>query len=152
MIDNQIVVCELKDEQYGLDISRIYEIIRLQPITVVPQAPLYVDGVINLRGRIIPVVDLAVRFGMPRSKATKASRIVVAGSGDVRVGLIVDGVSEVLIVPEDAIEPTPDAVSTPADAHYLRGIAKLGGTLVILLEMDALFGGEERITALGRAA
>ena len=151
MSENQIVVCELKDERYGLDISRVYEIIRFQPITVVPQAPSYVEGVINLRGRIVPVVDLAVRFGMPRSTATKASRIVVAGSGDIRVGLIVDGVSEVLMIPDDAIEPTPAAVSSTTESHYLRGIAKLGEVLVILLEMDALFGQDDR-AALGRAA
>jgi len=151
MSEYQIVVCELKNERYGLDISRVYEIIRFQPITVVPQAPSYVEGVINLRGRIVPVVDLAVRFGMPRSTETKASRIVVAGSGDIRVGLIVDGVSEVLMIPDEAIEPTPAAVTTPAESHYLRGIAKLGEALVILLEMDALFGQDERL-ALGRAA
>jgi purine-binding chemotaxis protein CheW len=151
MEENQIVVCELKEELYGLDISRVYEIIRLQPITVVPQAPSYVEGVINLRGRIVPIVDLAVRFGLSHSKATKASRIVVAGAGDIRVGLIVDGVSEVLILPEGAIEPTPAAVSDSTDAHYLRGIAKLGEQLVILLAMDALFNSEVS-EVLARAA
>jgi purine-binding chemotaxis protein CheW len=144
MDEMQIVVCELKEELYGLDISRVYEIIRLQPITVVPQAPKYVEGVINLRGRIVPVVDLSMRFGMAHSEATKASRIIVAGTGDLRVGLIVDGVSEVLMIREDAIEPTPAAVSTAQDSKYLRGIAKLGDHLVILLEMDALFGKEDR--------
>jgi len=151
MQENQIVVCELKDQRYGLEISRVYEIIRLQPITVVPQAPSYVDGVINLRGRIVPVVDLAVRFGLGRSTPTKASRIVVAGSGEIRVGLIVDSVSEVLMVREDAVEPTPTAVSVSEDASYLRGIAKLGDRLVILLGMDELFGQDER-QILGRVA
>jgi purine-binding chemotaxis protein CheW len=140
MSENQIVVCELKNESYGLDIARVFEIIRLQPITAVPQAPQFVDGVINLRGRIIPVVDLSVRFGMPRSVATKASRIVVAGTRDTRVGLVVDGVSEVLMISDDAIEATPAAVTGAADGGALRGIARIGEQLVILLELDSLIG------------
>ncbi|HJX68320.1 MAG TPA: chemotaxis protein CheW [Candidatus Limnocylindrales bacterium] len=146
----QIVVCELADEHYGLDIARVFEIIRHQPITPVPRAPSFVKGVINLRGRIIPVVDLRARFGMPEVEPTKETRIVVAESPSTRVGLIVDGVSEVLLVPADAIEQTP-AVASGADGEYLRGIAKLGGRLVLLLELDGLFGAEER-TALAGAA
>jgi purine-binding chemotaxis protein CheW len=146
----QIVVCELADEHYGLDIAKVFEIIRHQPITPVPRAPTFVKGVINLRGRIIPVVDLRARFGMPEVEPTKETRIVVAESPSTRVGLIVDGVSEVLHVPADAIEQTP-AVAAGADAEYLRGIAKLGGRLVLLLELDGLFGAEER-TALAGAA
>jgi purine-binding chemotaxis protein CheW len=146
----QIVVCELGDEHYGLDIARVFEIIRHQPITAVPRAPSFVKGVINLRGRIIPVVDLRARFGMPEVEPTKETRIVVAESPSTRVGLIVDSVSEVLLVPTDAVEPTP-AVAGGADAEYLRGIAKLGGRLVLLLELDGLFGVEER-TALAGAA
>jgi purine-binding chemotaxis protein CheW len=136
--ENQIVVCELKDERYGLDISRVYEIIRLQPITAVPRAPHYVEGVINLRGRIIPIVDLCVRFGMPRSKSTRASRIIVTGSCDSRVGLVVDGVSEVLMVPEDAIEEAPAAVMTASESASLKGIARVGDYLVMLLDLDKL--------------
>jgi purine-binding chemotaxis protein CheW len=116
----------------------------------VPRAPSFVKGVINLRGRIIPVVDLRARFGMPEVEPTKETRIVVAESPSTRVGLIVDSVSEVLLVPTDAVEPTP-AVAGGADAEYLRGIAKLGGRLVLLLELDGLFGVEER-TALAGAA
>jgi purine-binding chemotaxis protein CheW len=136
--ETQIVVCALKNESYGLDISRVFEIIRLQPVTAVPQAPRYVDGVINLRGRLIPIVDLSVRFGMPRSTPTRDSRIVVTGTCDTRVGLVVDGVSEVLLVSDDAVEPTPAAVTNTADAASLKGIARVGDHLVILLELDAL--------------
>ncbi len=143
MGDSQVVVCELKDERYGLDIRRVYEIIRLQPITVLPDAPAFVDGVINLRGRIVPVVDLAVRFGLPRSSASKSSRIVVAGVGEARVGLVVDGVSEVLMVPEEAVETTP-SVAASAGSSHVRGIAKLGEDLVILLDVDALCGEQEQ--------
>jgi purine-binding chemotaxis protein CheW len=150
MSEFQIVVCELADEHYGLDISAVYEIIRLQPITAVPAAPAFVEGVINLRGRIIPVVDLASRFGLPRADTTKASRIVVAGTAGMRVGLVVDGVSEVLMVAEDAIEKTPEVVAD-ADSAYIRGIAKLAGSLVILLDLDSLFGEADR-ARMARAA
>ena len=146
----QIVVCELADEHYGLDIARVFEIIRHQPVTPVPRAPSFVKGVINLRGRIIPVVDLRGRFGMAEAEATKESRIVVAESGATRVGLIVDSVSEVLLVPLDAVEATPE-VAAGDDAEYLRGIAKLGDRLVLLLELDGLFGLEEQQQLAGAA-
>jgi purine-binding chemotaxis protein CheW len=139
----QIVVCELADEHYGLDIAKVFEIIRHQPITPVPRAPFFVKGVINLRGRIIPVVDLRGRFGMPEAEPTKETRIVVAESSHTRVGLIVDSVSEVLLVPAESVESTPE-VAAGADAEYLRGIAKLAERLVLLLELDGLFGLEER--------
>lgn len=146
----QIVVFELGEERYGLDIATVYEIIRHQPITAVPQAPAFVEGVINLRGRIIPVVDLRDRFGMATGELTKASRIVVAEAAGTRVGLIVDGVSEVLMVPADAVEATPE-VAAGAEAAYLRGIAKLGERLIILLALDGLFG-EADATAIAAVA
>jgi purine-binding chemotaxis protein CheW len=148
--ETQIVVFELGDERYGLDIAAVYEIIRHQPITAVPQAPAFVEGVINLRGRIIPVVDLRDRFGMATGELTRASRIVVAEAAGTRVGLVVDGVSEVLMVPADAIEPTPE-VAAGVDAAYLRGIAKLGERLIILLELDGLFGDSD-VAALADVA
>ncbi len=146
----QVVVCELADERYGLDIAKVFEIIRHQPITAVPRSPSFVKGVINLRGRIIPVVDLRERFGMYGAEPTKETRIVVAESSTTRVGLIVDSVSEVLLVPADAIEPTPE-VAAGSDAEYLRGIAKLGDRLVLLLELDGLFGIEEQSALSGAA-
>lgn len=144
----QIVVCELADEHYGLDIAKVYEIIRQQPITPVPRAPAFVKGVINLRGRIIPVVDLRGRFEMPEVEATKETRIVVAESGSTRVGLIVDSVSEVLLLPADSVEPTPQVA---AGDDYMRGIAKLGDRLVLLLELDGLFGTDEQMALAGAA-
>ena len=145
----QIVVCELADEHYGLDIAKVFEIIRHQPITPVPRAPVFVKGVINLRGRIIPVVDLRGRFGMVEVEPTKETRIVVAESSATRVGLIVDSVSEVLLLPLDSVEATPGVAG--ADAEYLRGIAKLGDRLVLLLELDGLFGLEEQGALAGAA-
>ena len=146
----QIVVCELADEHYGLDIAKVFEIIRHQPITPVPRAPAFVKGVINLRGRIIPVVDLRGRFGMAEAEPTKETRIVVAESSNTRVGLVVDSVSEVLLLALESVESPPD-VAAGADAEYLRGIANLGDRLVLLLELDGLFGLEEQGALAGAA-
>lgn len=146
----QIVICELSDEHYGLDIAKVLEIIRHQPITPVPRSPIFVKGVINLRGRIIPVVDLRERFGMPAADPTKETRIVVTESGATRVGLIVDSVSEVLLLPEATVEATPE-VAAGEDAEYLRGIAKIGDRLVLLLELDGLFDVEDRRALAGAA-
>jgi purine-binding chemotaxis protein CheW len=146
----QIVVCELADEHYGLDIAKVFEIIRHQPITPVPRSPSFVKGVINLRGRIIPVVDLRERFGMRQAAPTKETRIVVAESAATRVGLIVDSVSEVLMLPWESVEATPD-VAAGADADYLRGIAKLGDRLVLLLELGGLFDIEDQRALAGAA-
>jgi purine-binding chemotaxis protein CheW len=146
----QIVVCDLADEHYGLDIATVFEIIRHQPITPVPRSPAFVKGVINVRGQIIPVVDLRGRFNMSEVEPTKETRIVVAESSSTRVGLIVDSVSEVLLLPTDAIEPTPD-VAAGTDAEYLRGIAKLGDRLVLLIELNGLFGVENQAALAGVA-
>ena len=137
-METQIVVFALGDERYGLEISAVYEIIRRLPITAVPQAPASVEGVINLRGRIIPVVNLRDRFGLPAAATSAASRIVVCDANANRVGLIVDGVSEVLMVPADAIEPTPE-VAMGTNTEYVRGVAKLADQMIILLDLAHLF-------------
>ncbi|MGA3031591.1 MAG: chemotaxis protein CheW [Candidatus Limnocylindrales bacterium] len=146
MSEFQIVVCQLGDESYGLDIGSVYEIIRFQESTAVPTAPSFVDGVINLRGRIIPVMDLSSRFGMARSATTKSTRIIVAGTDGMRVGLVVDAVTEVLMVSEETVEPTPQ-VASGYDSTYIRGISKLGSELVILLDLGALFADQIRARA-----
>jgi purine-binding chemotaxis protein CheW len=145
MSEFQVVVCKLGDELYGLDIGSVYEIIRFQESTAVPTAPDFVDGVINLRGRVIPVMDMASRFGMERSATTKSTRIIVAGTAGMRVGLVVDAVTEVLMIAEEAVEATPGVASGNGSA-YIRGIAKLAEQLVILLDLTALFS-EQAITA-----
>ena len=138
MSEFQVVVCQLGDESYGLDIGSVFEIIRFQECTAVPASPSFVDGVINLRGRIIPVMDMASRFGLRRSETTKSTRIIVAGTAEMRVGLVVDAVTEVLMVADEAVEATPE-VASGHDSAYIRGIAKLAGELVILLDLKALF-------------
>jgi len=146
----QIVVCELGHEHYGLDVARVIEIIRHQPITPVPRSPVFVKGVMNLRGRIIPVVDLRARFGMPEAEPTKDTRIVVADGSSTRVGLVVDAVSEVLFVPTASLEPTP-GVASGVETEYLRGIAKLDDRLILLLELDGLFRIEDQSPLAGAA-
>lgn len=143
--EHQLVVFELGTERYGLDIAVVHEIIRHQPVTAVPQAPAFLDGVINLRGWIVPVVDLRRRLGMTAAAVTRDSRIVVTEVEGARVGLIVDGVSEVRMVPGAAIE-RPPAAATLGDASCVRGIAKLDDRLVILLDLGGLFAEADRAT------
>ena len=141
--ERQLVVFELAAELYGVEIARVHEIIRLPAVTRVPRAPAFVEGIINLRGKVIPVVDLRRRFGLPMADHTRASRIVVVELGDQVVGIIVDGVSEVLRVNTSIVEP-PSPVVTGIDSEYLQGIAKLPDRLVILLDLDRVFAVEER--------
>jgi purine-binding chemotaxis protein CheW len=141
--ERQLVVFQLAAELYGVDIARVHEIIRLQTVTRVPRAPAFVEGVINLRGKVIPVVDLRRRFGLPSADHTRASRIVVVEIGDQVVGIVVDGVSEVLRVNAATVEP-PSPVVTGMDSDYVRGIAKLPERLVILLDLDRVLAREER--------
>jgi purine-binding chemotaxis protein CheW len=148
MSEFQVVVCRLGKECYGLDIGSVYEIIRFQEPTAVPTAPRFVDGVINLRGRIIPVVDLSSRFGMPRGVATKSTRIIVAGTSGTHIGLVVDAVTEVLILSDEKVEQMPSMASAD-DAAYVKGVAKLANELVILLDLAALFSEDG---AIDRAA
>ena len=103
-MEKQLVVFELSNEHYGVDISSVESIIKMQAITVVPQAPTFVEGVTNLRGSVLPVIDLRKRFGLMQEDSTKNSRIVVVSIRGTKVGMIVDAVSEVLRVPEEAIQ------------------------------------------------
>jgi purine-binding chemotaxis protein CheW len=141
--EQQLVVFHLGAELYGVEIARVHEIIRLMQVTRVPRAPSFVEGVINLRGKVIPVVDLRRRFGLPQAEHTRASRIVVVELSDHVVGIIVDGVSEVLRVNTSTVEP-PSPVVAGIDSEYLHGIAKLSDRLVILLDLDRILAREER--------
>ena len=133
--ERQLVVFQLGAELYAVEISRVHEIIRLQSVTRVPRAPSFVEGVINLRGKVISVINLRGRFGLPVAEHTRASRIVVVDINDQVIGMVVDSVSEVLRVHTSTIEPPSPAVAG-IDSEYLQGIAKLPERLVILLELD----------------
>ena len=142
-MESQLVVFDLANEHYGLDIGTVESIIKMQPITAVPRAPSFVEGVTNLRGTVLPVIDLRRRFGLPIQEDTKDTRIVVVEMNDSTVGMVVDGVSEVLRVDEEAIEP-PSPIVTTVDSAFITGIAKLDERLVILLDMGKVLNGEEQ--------
>ncbi|MCL4553285.1 MAG: chemotaxis protein CheW [Candidatus Marsarchaeota archaeon] len=133
--EEQLVVFDIGDEVYGVDISRVQEIIRMQTITQVPGAPPFVEGVINLRGKIIPVIDLHGRFRIEAAETSNSSRIVVVEDKGQVLGMVVDAVSEVHRIPINCIEP-PSSIVAGADSDFIRGIAKLEEKLIILLQLD----------------
>jgi len=137
--EEQLVSFKIENEEFGVNIEEVQEIIRLPEITRVPQAPFFVEGVINLRGNILPVIDLRKRFDLEATKKTNATRIVVANVDGKTTGIIVDAVSEVLRLPKDSIEPPPPIVAG-IEAKYLRGIGKLneGKRLLILLNLKEI--------------
>jgi len=131
-----LVIFALGDEQYGVDIDSVESIIRPKSITAVPRAPDFVEGVTNLRGTVLPVVNLHRRFGLPEQNAGKDTRIIVAESDGNKVGMMVDAVLEVRRVPEAAIEP-PSPLVTTVDSAFITGIAKVGDDrLIILLDLE----------------
>ncbi len=138
----QLVVFQLAKETYGVDISSVREIIRMQAITDVPKTPDFVEGVINLRGKVIPVIDLHKRFDLPAIEETQHTRIMVVEVENVTVGMIVDSVSEVLRIPTDSIDPPPPVISG-VDAAYLRGVGKLDNRLIILLDLAQILQKKE---------
>lgn len=135
--EDQMVVFQLTEQTYGINIDAVFEIIRMEAITRVPRTPHFVEGVINLRGKIIPVIDLCKRFNLPLAERTSSSRIIIVDVGGNTIGMIVDGVSEVLRVPLDSIEPPPPMIHG-IESAYLRGIAILEGRLVILLNLEKI--------------
>jgi purine-binding chemotaxis protein CheW len=122
-------------EEYGVDVRLVQEIIRVSEITQVPRAPEFIKGVINLRGRIIPVVDLKRKLGLGDVEVARQSRIVVVKIKERLIGLLVDGASQVLKVPVSTIEAAPDEV-TEIDTTAIRGVAKLTGRLIILMDLN----------------
>lgn len=134
-MEQQLVIFNLDSEYYGLDIAKVEGIIKIQEITKMPKAPSFVEGVTNLRGMVVPVIDLRKRFSLPPQELTRESRIVIVHMGNTKVGMMVDGVSEVLRVPEEAIEQTPPMIST-VDTAFIMGIAKLDERLVTLLDLE----------------
>lgn len=130
----QMVVLDLGSEYYGVDISNVREIIRMQTITRVLGAPPYVEGIINIRGQVIPVVDLRKRLELTVGEQTSVSRIVLVTINGKDIGVIVDAVIEVLCIPRSSIEPVSSMVSS-IESDYLRGIAKLESRLIILLDL-----------------
>jgi purine-binding chemotaxis protein CheW len=137
--ETQFVVCVVAGERYGIEVGTVHEIIRLAAITALPGAGQAFSGVINLRGRVIPVMDLRRQFGLPDAAPTRFSRIVVADGGGALVGLVVDAVNEVVRIAASAIEPTP-ALTGGASTEHLTGIARATDGLIVVLDLERLLG------------
>ncbi len=133
-MEKQLVIFELANEFYGIDIALVESIIKIQTITQLPKSPAYVRGVTNLRGSVLPVIDLRTRFAINSSEDTRQTRIIIVTMGVIKVGVVVDGVSEVLRVSDELIEPLPAMISS-VNSAFLKGIVRLENRLIILLEL-----------------
>ncbi|MDP6071591.1 MAG: chemotaxis protein CheW [SAR202 cluster bacterium] len=149
--EEQLVVFDLAAEAFGGDIGSVRNIIRMQDITRVPGAPGFVEGIINLRGNVIPVIDLRKRFDIPVNELHKDNRIVVMDIGGQDMGVVVDAVTEVLRISAAAVEP-PSSVITTADSVYLQGIVKMESRMVILPNLDKVLTDSEKGTVRDMAA
>lgn len=137
----QLVTFGIGSEEFAVDILSVQEINRMMALTRVPQSPPEVEGVINLRGKIIPVVDLRKRFGMSRAEKSDQSRIVVVEVHGRTIGFIVDRVNEVLRISSKIVEPAPNMVCS-VDSDFIAGVGKLEDRLLILLDLGRLFTAE----------
>ncbi len=136
---SQVVVLRVHDNNYAVPIGRVQEIVRVPEITPLPEAPAGVEGIINLRGRVLPVVDLPARLGFGRAEQARAARVVVAKMADGEkqdIGLLVDGVSKVLRISPEDVEPASE-VAQNGHETLVQGVAKIDSRLVLLLDLDA---------------
>lgn len=139
----QLVTFNLVGEEFGLPILDVREIIRMVEVTPVPHSPDFVEGVINLRGQILPVIDLRKRFNLESSVANEDTRIVVVEINKNLIGLIVDGVNEVLRIPSETVNPAPQIVSSGIGAEYIQGIAHYNEKMIILVDLERVFSSDE---------
>lgn len=144
--EGKYLTFSLADEEYGIGILKVKEIIGMMSITSVPQTPGFVKGVINLRGKVIPVVDLRLKFGMESTEYTERTCIIVvevtSNNGYVLIGIVVDAVSEVLNIREEDIEDTP-TFGARLNTGYILGMAKVDGAVKILLDIDKVLSSDE---------
>ena len=144
--EGKYLTFSMASEEYGIGILKIKEIIGMMSITTVPQTPEFIKGVINLRGKVIPVIDLRLRFGMTANDYTERTCIIVVEipgvSGTVMIGIVVDSVSEVLSIKGDEIEETP-TFGTRLNTDYILGMAKMDGGVKILLDIDRVLSRDE---------
>jgi purine-binding chemotaxis protein CheW len=139
----QLVIFRLAKEEYGLPITKVQEINRLVPITKLPQTPSFMEGIINLRGRVIPVIDLRKRFQLAAAEQSEDNRIIIVEVNGQTVGVIVDAVTEVVRLAAASIEPPPPTFII--DAQYIHGVGKLDDRLLILLDIDRILTSQEEI-------
>jgi purine-binding chemotaxis protein CheW len=146
-MEQQLVIFELGEENYGVEISAIESIIKMQPITKVPHSPSFVEGITNLRGTVLPVIDLRKRFDLPPAERSRDTRIVVTNLGDKKVGMTVDSVSEVLTIQSNLVEPPPSMISS-GHTEFLQGIVKISDRLIILLNLERILNDQEQESLL----
>jgi purine-binding chemotaxis protein CheW len=133
--DLKLIVFQLGDEEYAIEVDYIQSIERMQPVTRIPGTPSYVIGVMNLRGVITPVINLRARFGLPAKAHDDSTRILVIADDGVEIGFVVDGANDVVDVPAEKIEPTPEVVGGVQE-DYLRGVVKEEDRLFTLLNLE----------------
>jgi len=148
--DVQLVIFKLANEDYGLPIQKVQEINRIVPVTRLPQTPDFMEGIINLRGRVIPVVDLRKRFGLNAKPHEDDTRIMIVDIDGQTVGIIVDAVNEVVQMQGSSIEPPPPTFIL--DARYIEGVGKLENRLIILLNIDQVLTSQETIALKGTSS
>ncbi len=135
----QIVVFELDEEEYAIEISDVREILKARDVTPIPNTPDFIEGIINVRGKIVVVLDLEQRFNLERESTAKKLHIMVSEQGENTYGASVDEVTEVLRIPKDSIEPAPAIISEKIQADYVKGIGILENRLLILLDLNKVF-------------
>jgi len=142
--ERQLILFNLGKGIYGIPIENVFEIKKMEEITVVPKAPKFIEGVINLRGNVVPVVDLRKRFGMEKSEITKRTKIIIVEIGKRQFGLVVDSVAEVVSLSNEQIEPSLPTVSG-LKAEFINGIGKMSEKLIIILEISRILQSNEDI-------
>lgn len=140
----QLVSFELEGEEYGIDVLAVREIIRMPTITKMPNAPDYMDGIINLRGTVVPIVSLRKRFGLCERDEDNSCRILVMEVGENLTGFVVDAVAEVIRISSAEIQPPPPIAQSNAAQDCITGVVNHGGRLLITLDLERLFGDEEK--------
>lgn len=135
----QLVIFKLGREEYGVSILQVQEIKRITDITRVPHTPDYIKGVINLRGSVLPVIDLKNRLNLPQQSSTEDTRIIIVKVEELSIGMVVDAVSEVLTISQQHVD-SPEVVAGSVSANYLSGVGKLEDRLLILLNLEAIIG------------
>lgn len=134
----KLVVFKIGDEEFAVEVGQVREIIKMTEITKMPKAPFFVEGIINLRGQIIAVIDLSKRMDIGESSKDAESRIVVIETNEMKVGMIVDSVSEVIPIDESIIEPNPAIAVSDVDMQFIKGVVKIESRLLILLDLSRI--------------
>ncbi len=141
----QHVVFRIGKEEYGFDIMKVHVIERYQEVMEVPNVPQYIEGVINLRGEVLPIYNLRAKFNLPDRAPDNATKIIVAYSNGMKVGIVVDAVVEILHIDESQIEEMPKLI-TGIDRRYIRSVSKVDKRMIVLVDLDLLVSDEEKLS------